>query len=228
MSFYKQATGYIIHQRKFKNNSQIIEFFSQEFGKFQLVAKGINKNKVLVSQLQLFSLAKIQFFGNSDLKNLTSINLLENDSFGDLLLKTSALYLNELIHLSVLENENAGLLFTSYQQALKSLGTQKLSSVLRKFEWQLLKYNGFEISIDSKVNSTDWITINDNYDLIIQSNKKNAHCQVADLKMFIEEIKLNKEAQIRLNKFMEQAISISLSNRRIYSKELIKSILKNS
>jgi DNA repair protein RecO len=76
MSFYKQATGYIIHQRKFKNNSQIIEFFSYEFGKFQLVAKGINSNKNLVSQLQLFSLAKIQFYGSSYLKTLTSINLL--------------------------------------------------------------------------------------------------------------------------------------------------------
>ena len=148
MSFYRQATGYIIHQRKFNNTSQIIEFFSQEFGKFQFVAKGISKNKKLLTQIQPFSLAKIQFFGNSDLKKPSFNNLLENITYDDLLLKTSAIYLNELIHLNVLEHENSISLFKSYQQALKNLGNIKLSKVLRRFEWQLLKYNGFEISID--------------------------------------------------------------------------------
>ena len=228
MSLYKQATGFIIHQRKFKNSSQIIEFFSKEFGKFQFIAKGIDKNKQLFSQIQLFSLSKIEFYGNSNLKSLATINILENLSFKDLLLKTSALYLNELIHLSVLENENVELLFNAYQQAIKSLGDQKLAIVLRKFEWQLLKNNGFEITIDENSKPEEWLAINDNYDLSVQSCSKNAQCQVADLQKFIEGNILNKESLKRLNRFIEKAVSISLSHRKIYSKELIKSISRFS
>jgi DNA repair protein RecO (recombination protein O) len=226
MSFYKQATGYIIHQRKFKNTSQIIEFFSQEFGKFQLVAKGINKNKNLLSQLQPFSLAKIQFYGSSDLKNLVSLNLLENIIFDDLLLNTSALYLNELIHLSVLEHESPNQLFQFYQQALVSLGKLKLSQVLRQFEWQLLKHNGFEIAVEAELDQDNWVSINENHGMVIHPTKQSGLCKISDLRMFVENKLTDRKSQKRFNKFMGQAISICVSHRKIFSKELIKSIIK--
>ena len=67
MSFYTETSGYVIHQRSYKDSSLIIEFFSQDFGKIQLIAKGIKKNKHLKSQLQYFNLVKIQFYGKSQL-----------------------------------------------------------------------------------------------------------------------------------------------------------------
>lgn len=225
MSFYKQATGYIIHQRNFKNNSLIIEFFSKEFGKFQVVAKGIKSNKLLSSQTQFFSLAKIHFFGGSDLKTLTSINLLEEREFENVLLKTSALYLNELVHLNIIENENTNQLFKAYQKAIENLGKDKLFTVLRTFEWQLLKFNGFEISLND-IDSQYWISMHENHELKYQESESQNDCKVMDLLDFLAEKPLDKASQRRINKFMENMISICFSHRKIYSKELIKSLLK--
>jgi recombinational DNA repair protein (RecF pathway) len=143
-------------------------------------------------------------------------------------LKTSGLYLNELIHLSVVDHEDSDLLFQSYQLALQNIGKLKLSSVLRTFEWQLLKHNGFEISIGSQASSGDWVAISENHELIIQSTSKNGQCKVADLHNFIKGLPLKLESQIRINAFMEKAIAICLSHRKIYSKELIKSIIKSN
>ena len=97
MNKYNETIGYIIHTRAFKNSSLIIEFFSKDYGLIHFVAKGIKKNKHLKSQLHYFSLLKVQFTGKSSLKTLCAINVIEEVSFANIIHKTAALYLNELL-----------------------------------------------------------------------------------------------------------------------------------
>jgi DNA repair protein RecO (recombination protein O) len=226
MSFYKEATGYLIHQRKFKNSSLIIEFFSKEFGMIHLIAKGIKNNKILNSQLQFFHLLKIQFYGKSHLKTVVSINSISPLDFNGLLEKTAGFYLNELIHYSLLENEPANLLFVGYSKAIHQLGLIKLTPILRGFEKLILKHNGFELNIDSYEELDEWLCVDENFGLIKSENNQQKICTVGDLQKFLNAAMLNNEEQKRVNKVMMHLINLSVSHKRLFSRELLIDLTK--
>lgn len=226
MSFYKEATGYIIHQRNFKDSSLIVEFFSKECGLIQLIAKGIKKNKSLKSQLQFFHLLKIQYYGQSQLKTVIALNSIHSTNFNGLIEKTAALYLNELIHYSLIENEQASSLFNGYEKSLSLLGFQKLTPILRCFEQLILKHNGFEIHIASMSQKEGWFGVDDNVGLIIADKNSQKLCTFEDLHHFIKGDKLDRDAQKRVNKIMMRLIDISVSFKRLFSRELLISLTK--
>ena len=226
MSFYKEATGYIIHQRNFKDTSLIIEFFSMEYGLIHLIAKGIKKNKSLKPQLQFFHLLKIQFFGKSQLKTVTALNSIHSLVFNRLIDKTAALYLNELIHYSLIENEQSNALFKGYEKSLSLLGKHKLTPLLRNFEQLILKHNGFEIHIATIDQGDGWFGVDDNVGLIKTDNNSQKLCTAEDLHHFLKGDKLNAEAQKRINKMMMRLIDISVSFKRLFSRELLISLTK--
>jgi DNA repair protein RecO (recombination protein O) len=226
MSFYKEATGYLIHQRNFKDSSLIIEFFSKEFGMLQLIAKGIKKNKLLKSQLQFFHLLKIQFYGKSQLKTVVSVNSINTLNFKGLIEKTSGFYLNELIHYSLIENEVAESLFDCYASVLIRLESEKLTPLLRMFEKHILKINGFELNVDSFNQPDMWLGFDENIGLNKAINASQRLCMVVDLKKFINNDKLDRDSQLRINKVMMKLVDMSVSFKRLYSRELLISLTK--
>lgn len=229
MSFYKDTFGYIIHQRDYKNNSLIIEFFSQDYGLLHIIAKGIKNNKLLKSQIQYFSLLKIQYYGKSNLKTLTSIDVIKYQQFDDIIDRTAGLYLNELLHYSLVEFEKAESIYQSYEDSLSEIGRSKLTPILRSFEKELLKYNGFELNVPPFLNDESWLGIDSNIGLSVTSIQSEKLCKCIDLRQFLDNKILEKTAQKRLNKFMMHAIDMSLNNRRLYSRELLITLtsLKN-
>jgi len=224
MSRYKQTTGYIIHIRDFSNTSLIIEFYSKDYGLIHIIAKGIKKNKKLKPQIQLFCLIKLQFFGTSSLKTLSQLDQLNAFQFDQLITKTAGFYLNELLRYSLSENHRDDELFQGYQSALNQLGEGKLSTILRGFEKCILKYNGHELNVGGFKNQADWLTINDTSGIYCTTRSAEKLCTVEDLSKFIKGDRLEKSSQKRINQFMQQAINSSLSYRKIYSRDLLKSI----
>jgi DNA repair protein RecO (recombination protein O) len=224
MSHYQEATGYIIHQRRFKDNSIILEFFSQDQGKISLLAKGIKKNKRLKTQVQYFSLTRVQYFGRSQLKTVSALSLIGAQAQHRLLENTAGLYLNELLHYSLIENDKTDKLFHCYQHVLARLGKEKLTPLLRLFEKELLKYNGFELNADTYKDQTSWLTISNSFGLMETNKQTDEICQVSDLTNFLAGKKLDFHSQKRLNKLMYKAIDLSLNHRKLYARELLKSI----
>jgi len=229
MSFYQDTVGFIIHQRDYSNNSLIIEFFSQDLGMVHLIAKGIKKNKQQKSQLHYFSLLKIQYYGKSNLKTLSSLNLLKLKYFDNIVDKTAGLYLNELLHYSLVEFDKAETLFNCYQGSLSKLGKGRLTPILRNFEKELLKHNGFELSINTSIQDDCWIGIDEQMGFSTAQNKSDQLCKNKDLKQFLANQIEDKGAQKRINKFMIHAINLSLNNRRLFARELLMTLTsKNS
>ena len=224
MGKYKEATGYIIHTRNFSDSSLILEFFSQEQGLIHLLAKGIKKNKRLKTQVHFFSLSHIQYFGKSQLKTLTSVNVIEFVDFPNIIHKTSALYLNELLHYSLNESVKESNLFYQYVCAIKGLGIKKLSLLLRQFEIEILKSNGFELSVDGMKDVNTWLTIDENDGLKIAVHDKHKMCLVSDLDKILTNQRIERRVMLRLNKLFHAAINLCFSNRQIYARELLKSL----
>lgn len=219
MSLYTETIGYVIHQRNYKDSSLIIEFFSKDLGKIQLIAKGIKKNKQLKTQLQYFNLVKIQFFGKSQLKSLASINVISRFSFINIIEKTAGLYLNELIHFGLAEKSES--LYNSYEITLGRLGKQRLSLLLRFFEKELLKYCGFEISKESFHNNAAWLSVDETKGLVETKVAGLRVCTVEELKLFLDNKTLERKTQMNINKLMRQMIDLCLNYRRLYSRELL-------
>ncbi len=225
MSKYTETTGYVIHQRNYQDSSLLIEFFSRDFGKVQLIAKGIKKNKRLKPQLQYFNLLKVQYFGKSQLKTLSSINILNQNSSKGILEKTAGLYLNELIHYSLAENSDS--LFDCYQSVLSRLGKEKLTILLRTFEKELLKYCGFEMSVSSFNNGSTWLCVDELKGLVETNINSQKVCTVEDLSFFLENKELNNVSQRRINQLMKKMIDLSMNFRRIHSRELLITLTRN-
>lgn len=226
MSRYKETTGYLVHQRNFLDSSLIVEFFSQDFGMMHIIAKGIKKNKNLKPQLQPFSLLKLQYFGKAQLKTMSACNIITSLQLDELILKTAGLYLNELLRYSLIENEPAVELFSCYEQTMAKLGKQRLTPLLRNFEKQILKHNGFELNVSGFEDEKEWLTINETKGLTLAKNKAQMLCQVKDLQSFINLEILDIITQRRINKFMLCAIDMNFSFRKIYSRDLLKEIFK--
>lgn len=224
MSFYTETTGYIVHQRNFKDSSLIIEFFSQDYGLIHLIAKGIKKNKQLKSQIQYFSLLKIQFFGKSQLKTVAAINVIKSLDIAGLINKTAGLYLNELIHLSLIENEQSDAVFLCYEDVLSQLGKQRLTPLLRQFELAILKQNGFELDSSLFNQAEQWLGVDHINGLVIADHNNQKICTVDDVHMFLNGVVLDSQAQKRINKMMIKVIDLSVSHKRIYSRELLKGL----
>lgn len=228
MARYTEITGYIIHQRNYQDSSVILEVFSHKYGLINILAKGIKKNKKLKHQLNYFSLLKIQYFGQSQLKTLSNIEQLEQILYSELLHQTSALYLNELLRYSLIENEPASALFMCYQITLKKISQFRLTTVLRNFEKNILKHNGFELDVSSFTKDSDWLNLSETHGLHIINNEKHALCQVEDLKRFLKEETLDRSCEKRINNLMHKAIDLCFSYKKIYSRELLKSIFKEA
>ena len=92
----KFHAAYILHTRKYRDTSLLIELFSRDEGRYSLVAKGARVKKSRFN-LQLFSPVMVSSFGRGELKTATAI---ESNGLGYQLPGKNlfiGLYINELL-----------------------------------------------------------------------------------------------------------------------------------
>ena len=67
----KNLTGFVLHQRKYRDTSLIVEFFSREAGRVSLLFKGVRrpakKSGVSLSDLRVFQKLSVQKIGRGEL-----------------------------------------------------------------------------------------------------------------------------------------------------------------
>jgi DNA repair protein RecO (recombination protein O) len=226
MPRYFETNGYIIHLRDYQDSSMIIEFFSEEQGKIQLIAKGIKKNKLLKSQVQYFNRLTIQYYGKSSLKTLSSINILHIHNYPNIIEKTAGMYLNELLHYCLHENDSTLSVYQNYEYVLEHLGEYPLGFLLRQFEKEIIKYCGFELSVDKNCHPESWLSFDASKGLIETHKESEKICQVKDITAFIHKQKLSRASQIRINSLMIKLVNLSVNSRRLYSREMLIDLIK--
>ncbi|MEN9866630.1 MAG: repair protein RecO [Pseudomonadota bacterium] len=139
-----EQPGFVLHRFPYKESSLIIDLFSRDHGRVQLLAKGAKRpHSQLRGVLQSFQPLSVSWSGKSELRTLTAA-----DWVGGLLpLENSALlcgfYLNELLVKLLAREDPHPTLFSHYVSTLNQLAHQEPASiVLRKFELALLKETG--------------------------------------------------------------------------------------
>lgn len=143
--------AYILHSRKYRDTSLILECLTADFGRVSGVLKGVRANSKSAKQrrgyTQPFVPLLISWSGKSELKTIT---LLEARSATIGLQGTelfSALYVNELITRLLLSGDEQPEVYTLYEWVLRALHADSHTDVvLRRFELKFLEYLGYEIN----------------------------------------------------------------------------------
>lgn len=146
----KSTECYILHTRPFKETSLILNLFSQQQGRFSLLAKGVKRKNAQAKRaiLQPFNLLDIEYVGRGELKILSNVELRKSVSESDPgSLSNRALacgyYLNELLMRSLQEWQEFEWLFQVYDESLTALKCSlEYSAILRNFEVSLLEELG--------------------------------------------------------------------------------------
>ncbi|MDH5434306.1 MAG: DNA repair protein RecO [Gammaproteobacteria bacterium] len=142
----QQTLAYVLHSRAYQESSVIYSLFSENVGRFSVVAKGIKgkRSQAKKAVLQPFNQLLVEYSGKSDLKTLINCEANhEADSQLGFQLKNDALicgyYANELLIRCLPEYHEFSLLFIAYHNLLKSLSlVSEFGSALRTFEVALL------------------------------------------------------------------------------------------
>jgi DNA repair protein RecO (recombination protein O) len=157
----------ILHQYPYSETSLILDVFTRQFGRVNLIAKGAKRpNSNLRAVLQLFQPLVISYSGAGDVKTLTSAEWVNGILPIASTYLISSFYMNELIRSVCAKDDPHEPIFNVYLTALLELSrlsqnnmlaaelvdTMDLHCILRKFEKALLEHLGFAMSI-----SQDWL-----------------------------------------------------------------------
>ena len=146
----EKQPAYILHQRPFRDTSQILEVFTKDYGRLSIMSRGSRAQKSrLKSILQPFRALEIGWSGRGEMPTLISaepaaqtVVFLQGKSLA------CALYMNELMMYLTYKHDIHANLFSQYHQSVNRLFVaEKLEQELRLFELNLLDNLGISIDL---------------------------------------------------------------------------------
>lgn len=144
--------AYVLHQRPYRDTSQLVEILSREHGRIGLVARGVRSGKSrYAGQLQPFTPLLLSWSGQGELHTLTGAEpagvatTLEYQSL------LSGFYLNELLMRLLQRGDAHPFLFDAYVAAISALAAGEQEIALRRFERTLLQEIGYGLILDTDV-----------------------------------------------------------------------------
>ena len=141
-----QQPAFVLHTYPWKETSLIVEFFTRDFGRMSMVARGAKRP---MSQyrglLDPFCPLSLSFSGKGEIKNLLRAEWYGTIPLNEKVLM-SAFYLNELLVRLLPRNVPEPDLFRRYYDTLKNMASGENTPVyLRYFELDFLKALGYGI-----------------------------------------------------------------------------------
>ncbi len=147
--------AYILHQRPFRDSSQILDVLSADHGKLSLVARGSRGGRSrLKGILRPFQRLRLSWVQKSDLGTLTGAEVDGPPSglAGDALM--SAYYVNELLIHFLHRHDPQPEIFAVYRDTLDALAGHGAPAVaLRRFEIDLLRLLGYALDLEYEARS---------------------------------------------------------------------------
>jgi DNA repair protein RecO (recombination protein O) len=149
--------AYILHARKYRDTSLILELFTETEGRVAAVQRGA-RGKKQTGTVQPFTPLLVSYLGKGELKTIAKVDAGAMYYLsGDRLLL--GMYVNELLMRLLGKFEKAPGLFLAYQNLLLSLvGSDDYQRRLRQFELRLLDDLGYGISFAIDAASGDFVS----------------------------------------------------------------------
>ena len=224
MTKVENTPAFLIHRRMYQGSSLLLDFFTKDFGRLRLIARGARNSK---TSLQMFQCLSISFKGRGDLKSLSQWEIADQPrrlQGDDLIL---AMYANELILRLVPESDPNGNIFKSYWVLLENLlnlDSNEKEYALRKFENQMLEDLGYGLDFEHDIHGED-ISLDLYYEFIehqgFASNKNGVFLGKTLLKLANNtKISLDSNELRVLKKMNRKRLKSLLGDKPLKSKEL--------
>ena len=142
--------GYVLHQRPYRESSQLLECMTATHGRMGLVARGSRRAGTRQrAHLQPFVPVKLSWIRRGDLGRLTHVEAdgSSHDLTGQRLL--AGYYINELLLRLLARGDPNAEVFSCYSRCLAQLGeASSAARALRMFELELLRALGYGLELD--------------------------------------------------------------------------------
>ncbi len=151
--------AYLLHQRPYRNTSQIIDCLTLDHGLTVLVAHGSKRSKTgQRAILQPFLPLRLSWVRRGELGNLTHVELEQRDGELDGKQLLAGFYMNELLLRLLAKGDGNVEVFSCYSRALADLMTRAdTSRTLRVFELHLLEALGYGLNLRHDAETGDAI-----------------------------------------------------------------------
>jgi len=151
--------AFVLHTRPYQETSILVDFFTRSYGRLNAIAKGAKRPKSpLRSVLTPASKLSVSLSGKSELKTLSSVEIIDHFQLNNGVSFNSVIYVNELIIKATEKEDPHAVIFDDYEILLKKLSHQSdqvdMEQNLRNFELNLLQEMGYgiDLSRDAETN----------------------------------------------------------------------------
>ena len=228
--------AYILHQRPFRDTSQILEVFTKDYGRLSIMSRGSRGAKSrLKSVLQPFRALVLGWSGRGEMPTLNAAEpASQSVAFFQGKSLACALYINELIMLLTYRHDVHELLFSQYHQTVNQLiESETLEKELRLFELKLLDNLGVPLDLQHRADTGEVLQTDQQYFFKIeqgfypvlehQVNERQVLVSGESLLSMargdFDENKTLKEAKL----LMRSILNHYLGGKRLKSRELFRS-----
>lgn len=229
-----ESVGLILHSRRYRENSRIVEVFTREHGRVALLARvSAKKAGSRTTGLQLFHESLFRWQGRGELQNLHSLDALRVFE-----LKNKAalcgMYCNELLIRLTQKFLPLPELYNGYRQTLQALTRdQALSPCLREFEMLLLEQLGYALNLETDCLTDKPLRDDGDYFYYPQqgfSRQSPGRDSIEIGGRFLYSIRNRKFSQPEVarqaRRILGSAIQFQLGNRPLKSRQLLQSMTK--
>lgn len=227
--------AYVLHQRPYRDTSQIVELFSRDHGRLSVVSRGSRGAKSRIkSIMQPFRPLQVSWSGRGE---MPSMNGVEAATVKIPVLPGNALasgfYMNELMMRLLHRFDVQEDIYHLYEETLYRLhDLQRLEITLRLFEKQFLQLLGFALNLSLDADSGEIIKAGARYQyhiehgpVLLLPGESAVHGLVVDgasLLAFDREQLESAEVLKDIKRLMRQVLAFYLDGKPLKSRELFR------
>lgn len=229
-------TGFVLHSNPYRETSLLVDLFTRDSGRLRCVAKGYRKSGRLGATKSLRPFVEYRFAwqGRSELKTLTSAEVVRPAVQLQGAAMYTSLYINELLYRLLHEGEPHQLLFDAYRELIEKLyGGNMDESGLRVFELTLLEELGYGLVLDCEAATGDSLHETGRYRYLpeqglVRAEEKSAGSQAwlgGDLVALSRRDFSSKTTLSAAKQLLRQVLDYYLGGKPLHSRQLYRQYL---
>ena len=227
--------AFVLHQRPYRDSSQLLECMTATHGRMGLVARGSRRASTgQRALLQPFAPLKLSWVRRGDLGRLTHV---EADGMSHALVGQRLLagfYANELLLRLTARGDPNHDIYSCYSRCLAQLaGAQGIARTLREFELELLRALGYGLELDGDSATGEPLRPDSSYVYELERGFRRAepadsdedHYPGRDL-LALRDLKLDDDASLRTaQRLLGRALKAHLGERPLKSRLVLQDIV---
>ena len=164
MSVFDDSVGFVIHSRRYRENSRILELLTRDHGRIALLGRiSAKRGGKEQAALQPFQESRFYWRGKSELKNMQSVDAITRITLNQEA-SICGLYCNELLLYLLDKHLPQPELYDQYKMTLAALSSgTRLAQSLRAFEMILLDELGYGLNLDHDSQTGEALMLDEEY-----------------------------------------------------------------